>query len=403
VVLSSEPRAEVSTPPLDAGLLRLLFLTVFAAAGTIHYQSPLLAQFGREFGANPAAVGWVATLSFGGFVVGNLFLLPLGDRFEKRRLVLIELACLVGALLATASATTLPALAAGAFATGVCASLALHLMAIATELASPERRGRAVGTVLSGVYLGILFGRVAAGLVATHLGWRWIYVLAAVALLALFPALARRLPKLPAATGLSYGALMGSLLQLFRARPELRRASATQFLLGICYGGFWATLAQMLSALHGLGPTGAGLIGIPGAAGVLVARPAGQWADRRGSGPVVTVGIAAVTAAYLTLGFAGVTLVAVVLGAILLDCGLRSTLVANHALVSGNDAETRSRSITVFAVHIQGGNAAGGFVATTALAHAGWWGVVAAGTLASASALLLQLRANRRSGRAVRL
>ena len=392
---TASARAAPEHTRLTHGLMRLLTAFVFATAGTIHFQTPMLPEFGRTFAADAAQVGWVATLTFGGFLAGNLFLTPLGDSVDKRRLVLIQLACLIVALLAMATAPTLPVLAMAACATGVFASVSQHILPVVAEFAVPSERGRAVGTVLSGLFLGILLGRVGGGLVASSLGWRWTYVISAALLIAIAPAMIARMPSVPTKTQLTYGALLRSLAHLIRERTDLRRASAIQFLLGICYGGFWATFAQMLAALHGLGPATAGLIGIPGAAGILVARPAGRWMDRKGVGPVVTTGICLVLAAYLTFAFAVMTFAAVIIGAALLDCGLRAAMVANQALVTGADPNTRGRSNTVFAVHVWGGNATGAFVASAAWTDAGWLGVCASGAIASLVALVLYRRARK--------
>jgi len=374
-------------PRLTPGLMALLTATCFTTAGTVHFQTPMLPEFAREFGASPAAVGWVATCSFGGFLAGTLALAPLGDRFDKRRLIIGQLACLIAAMLAMGAAPNLPLLVAAAFCVGVCASTSQHILPFIAELSAPGERGRALGTVMSGLFLGILFGRVGGGFASAFLGWRWTYALSAALMLALAPALVARLPSAPPQTRLPYAALQRSLLGLVRGRADLRRASAVQFLLGICYGGFWATLAPMLAAVYGMGPAIAGLFGIPGASGVLVARPAGRWMDRFGARPVVTTGICLVLAAYLAFGFGLVTLAALVLGAILQDCGLRSAMVANQALVTTADPDTRSRSNTIFAIHVWGGNATGAFVASTAWTTAGWLGVSASGIVAALVAL----------------
>jgi predicted MFS family arabinose efflux permease len=387
------PGASARPPRLDGGLMALLTVACFATAGTIHFQTPMLPEFAREFDATAAEVGWVATLSFGGFLVGTLLLAPLGDSFDKRRLMLVQLACLIGALLAMAAAPTLPALAAAALLVGICATISQHAIPLVAELAAPEMRGRVLGTVMSGLFVGILFGRLGGGFVTAHLGWRWMYVISALMLVALAPALAARLPSVPPKTRHRYGTLLASLFRLVRDRADLRRASAVQFLIGICYGGFWATLAPMLAALHGLGPAAAGLFAIPGAAGVLVARPAGRWMDRRGAGPVVTTGICLVMAGYAAFGFGMLWVAAIVVGAILQDCGLRSAMVANQALVTTADPATRSRSNTVFAIHVWGGNATGAFVATMLWAYAGWLGVCAGGLVTSALALAVYRRA----------
>ena len=229
-----------------------------------------------------------------------------------------------------------------------------------------------------------------SGFLASLVGWRWTYVLYGALLAALLPVLFTRLPRATSRTQLAYRALMQSLVGMLRARVDLRRASATQFLLGICYGGFWATMAQMMETLHGLGPAYAGLIGIPGAAGVLIARSAGRWMDRSGVRPVVSAGAGLVITAFVVFGFSGLTIIAVIAGAALLDCGLRAAMVANQAYIIGLDPAARSRSNTVFAVHVWGGNATGAFVASTAWTHFGWLGVCACGVVAATCALAVQ-------------
>ena len=370
----------------------LLAVSVFAGAGTIHYQTPMLAAFAAEFHADAAAVGWVATLTFGGFLAGTFFLVPLGDRFDKRRLILIELAVLIVALLVMASAPTLPALVAASLFVGVSSGFAQLVIPLTAELAPPERRGRVMGALLACLFLGILFGRLAGGLIAQFLGWRWTYVAAAAMLLALAPALVLWLPSMPSKTQLGYFRLMRSLFHYLRDNATLRRASTIQFLLGISYGGFWATVAPMMLATHGFGPAQTGLLAIPGAAGILVSQPAGRWSDRHGAFPLVTAGVCLVLAAYVVLAFAPLWVAAVIAGAVLLDSGLRSAIVANQTLITAVAPEARSRFNTVFGAHIWGGNAVGAFLASTALAHSGWTAVCAIAVTASSIALLLQWR-----------
>ena len=370
----------------------LLAVSVFAGAGTIHYQTPMLAAFAAEFNADAAAVGWVATLTFGGFLAGTFFLVPLGDRFDKRRLILLELAVLIVALLVMAAAPTLPALAAASLFVGITAGFAQLVIPLTAELAPPEKRGRVMGTLLACLFLGILFGRLAGGLIAQFLGWRWTYVAAAAMLLALAPALALWLPSMPSKTKLSYARLIGSLFGYLRDNATLRRASTIQFLLGISYGGFWATVAPMMLALHGFGPAQTGLLAIPGAAGILMSQPAGRWSDRYGAFPIVTAGVCLVLAAYVVLAFAPLWIGAVIAGAVLLDSGLRSAMVANQTRITAVAPDARSRFNTVFGAHIWGGNAVGAFLASTALAHWGWTAVCAIAVSASCVALLLQWR-----------
>jgi predicted MFS family arabinose efflux permease len=377
---------------LDARLMVLLAVSVFAGAGTIHYQTPMLGAFAAEFQADAAAAGWVATLTFGGFLAGTIFIVPLGDRFDKRKVILAEFAVLIPALLAMAAAPSLPALALASFFVGVAAGFAQVVIPLAAELVPPEQRGRVMGAILACLFLGILFGRMAGGLVASTLGWRWTYVGATAMLLALLPALLLWLPSTSSKTQLGYAHLLRSLFEYLRDNATLRRACTIQFLLGISYGGFWATAAPMLAMFHGFGPAQTGLMGIPGAAGILIAQPAGKWLDRYGPFPVVTGGVTLVLAAYVVFGFAALWIVAAIAGAVLLDCGLRAALVANQTLITSVAPDARSRFNTVFGAHVWGGNATGAFLASTALADFGWIAVCAIAVSASSLALFIQWR-----------
>jgi len=390
---STHAATETQPPRLTRSLMALLAITVFTSASAMHFQTPMLERIRDEFGATPAAVGWIPTLSFAGFLAGTVFLIPLGDRYDKRTLILGKLAVLLLAVLAMALAPSLPVLWAASFVIGVSTSLSQHVVPIVADFADAKSRGGAVGTVLSGLFLGILFGRVVGGIVAATLGWRWMYVISLGMLLTIAVALIVRLPHAPARTTHRYPELMRSMVHLVVSSAALRRASITQFLLGIGYGGFWATIAPMMHAVHGLGPTATGLIGIPGASGILIARSAGRLMDRHGAGPVVAAGIALAMGAFVVFGFGALWVAALVLGAILLDCGLRAAMVANQTLVTSVDPSARSRLNTVFAAHIWGGNAVGAFIASTVFTHYGWWAVCAISFASAALAMALHRRA----------
>src|SRR5262249_33656692 len=183
----------------------------------------------------------------------------------------------------------------------------------------------------------------------------------------------------------------------------IRRAAAIQFLFGICYGGFWAVAAPMLAALHRVGPAGAGLIGIPGSAGILVARPAGRRAGPGGGAPgglagvasvvapVVLTGIYSMLAAWIVMGFGVWSIVPVVIGVILLDCGLRAAMVANQTLVNSAVPDSRARANTLFGFHVWSGNAVGAFLTSWTFAHFGWLAVCGVALIATVAALLVHL------------
>ena len=372
-------------------LIALLIGSAFVIAGGIHYQTPMLATIANEFQASPAAVGWIPTLSFGGMLVGIALLVPLGDRISKRWLIIGMISVLSMAQALMAVAPSIGVLAAASLLTGICASVGLVFISIVVEIAPPEHRGRTVGTQLMAMFTGILFARIAGGLIATHFGWRWSYVFSSGLHFTLVCALLAWLPHTRPTTQMAYGDLLGSIFTLFRKHGNVRRAVAIQFLLGICYGGFWAVVASMMATLHQVGPTAAGLLGIPGAAGILVARPAGRWMDRSGAAPVVTTGVCVMICAWLAFGVSAASIAFVVAGAVMLDCGLRTAMVANQTLVNTAVKDSRGRANTIFGMHVWCGNAVGAFLASTAFALYGWLAVCAIAMTASIGALLIHL------------
>jgi predicted MFS family arabinose efflux permease len=370
-------------------LIALLIASAFIVAGGIHYQTPMLAAMAAEFQADAAATGWIPACAFGGMVVGTFLLVPLGDRIDKRALVLSQILVLTLAQVLAAAAPSITVLAIANLVTGICSPLVQNFVAIVAEIAPAERRGRALGTQLTAMFSGILFARIVGGFIATHAGWRWSYVLSAVMLLAIAAVLWARLPSTRPTSRASYRDLLASTWRLLREHGGIRRASAIQFMFGICYGGFWAVAAPMLATLHRVGSTGAGLIGIPGSAGILAARPAGRWTDRVGLRPVVLVGICSMLAAWIAMGAGAWFLAGVVLGAILLDCGLRTAMVANQTLINSAVPDARSRANTLFGLHIWSGNATGAFLMSWTLASFGWLAVCGVAMAAALLALLI--------------
>jgi predicted MFS family arabinose efflux permease len=395
--LTSAP-SPIQAASTHGGLIALLAIAAFVIAGGIHYQSPMLVAIADEFAASAATAGWIPTLSFVGMLSGILLIVPLGDRFDKRRIILGQLAVLAAAQATMAIAPSIWVLAAGSFVTGICSSMAQLMIAIVADIAKPNERGRVVGTQLTALFVGILFARIVGGLIAEHCGWRFSYALSTAMHLALAPLLIARLPRTRTTTAASYRTLLWSVVRLLLDHRTVRRTVGIQFLLGTCYGGFWATVAPMLAAFHRLGPSDAGLIGIPGAAGILVARPAGRWMDRSGAVPVVATGVGCLFLAWVTLGFSVWSVAIVVAGAVLLDCGLRAAMVANQTLVNSAVPDSRARANTLFGAHVWAGNACGAMAASSAFAHFGWVAVCAICLSTSGAALAIHLYAARSAG-----
>ncbi len=352
---------------------------------------PMLAMIAADLHADAAAIGWIPTLSFGGMLLGAIFLVPLGDRVDKHRLVMYKIVILTLAQATMIVAPNVTVLALASLVSGICSSLSQSFISITAEMADPNHRGRALGTQLTAMFTGLMFARLVGGIIATHWGWRYTYVFSTGLLLCITPVLWSHLPHTRPTTRQPYWALIGSLWTLFRVQGGIRRAAAIQFLFGICYGGFWAVASPMLLLIHGVGAATAGLMGIPGAAGISVTRFAGRWTDRVGLKPVVFTGIVSMLAAWVVMAFGIWSIIALVLGAILLDCGLRISMVANQTLVNSAVPLARSRANTIFGAHVWCGNAVGAFLTSLAFAQWGWLAVCMVAMSAIVMAMLIHL------------
>jgi predicted MFS family arabinose efflux permease len=362
----------------------LSFLGLACAVGvsTMYYNQPLLLEMGRTYGATAGRTGFVAVATQIGYAVGLLLFVPLGDVLERRGLMMRMYAAVAIALLFVAIAPSLQLLIAGSVLIGMFASVTHVALPIAPDLVSHEQRGGAIGTVMTGLLLGILLARTFSGWVSGIHGWRWVFVVAAVMNAAFVPLIKRVMPKLPPKQKLRYSEAMKSLWTLFRTQPLLRESSIIGALVFASFSCFWTTLAFLLNSHYGLGAGVAGTFGVVGAAGAMVAPLAGRLADKHGSRWVVSVGIALLAASYLLLWAEEAAhrstafhLAALVVGVVVLDMGAQMTQVANQTRIFGLVPSARSRLNTVYMTVYFSGAPAGSALATVAWVHWRWNGV----------------------------
>ncbi|HEX7747901.1 MAG TPA: MFS transporter, partial [Bordetella sp.] len=209
-------------------MVLLLALGTGLGAASIYYSQPLLGILGTDLHASDQALGWIPTLTQLGYAFGILFLAPLGDRHDRRRVILVKALLLAAALFASSLASSLALMLVASFVLGVVATVAQDIVPAAATLAPPARRGHVVGSVMTGLLLGILLSRVASGFIAEYLGWRAMFGIAAVAVLVMAAAMQRKLPRFKPTAHMSYGRLLASLLTLWRQYPALRRATLAQ-------------------------------------------------------------------------------------------------------------------------------------------------------------------------------
>jgi predicted MFS family arabinose efflux permease len=399
-------RTAAPMTPLHPNQARLSTpLTFLLAGGTgltvaaLYYSQPTLGVLAGDLHASSRAVGWIPTLTQLGYALGLLLLAPLGDRYDRRNIIVIKALILAAALLLTGFAPTLGVLLGASLLVGLFATVAQDIVPAAATLAPPEGRGKAVGTVMTGLLMGILLSRVVSGFVAEHWGWRSVFVAASVSVVALAVVMARGLPRFAPTSQVSYPALLQSLVALWLQYPKLRMAALAQGLLAVGFSAFWSTLAVMLhGAPFHLGSAVAGSFGLAGAVGALAAPFAGRMADRRGAEWVTRVA-ALITVASFAIMFAmpllspAAQLVLLAIATVGFDLGVQASLIAHQTIVFGIAPESRSRLNALLMTSVFIGMATGGALGAQALAAWGWSGVVAVAIVATAGALAVRIRA----------
>lgn len=389
---ATAPDRSAQAAGIPFALLLLLAIGAGLSAACLYYSQPMLGELGAQFNVSPSAIGLVPTLTTLGYALGILFFAPLGDRYDRCRIILGKAVALCAALLLAATAQSLLVLLLASLAIGLAATLAQDIVPAAASLAAPAQRGKMVGTVMTGLLLGILLSRVISGLWAEHLGWRSMFVAAAVSIALLGLVLWRRLPAFAPTTSLGYGALLASLLHLWRLHPTLRRATVAQGLLSLSFSAFWSTLAVMLhSAPFHLGSSAAGAFGLAGAAGALAAPLAGRLADRKGPELVTRLGAVLVAIAFAAMAVGGSQLWLIALGAVLFDLGIQAALIAHQSIIYGIDPAARSRLNAVLFVGMFSGMSGGAWLGSVVLAQAGWRGVCVLAMLAALGGLAVRL------------
>ncbi|WP_315985102.1 MFS transporter [Hymenobacter sp. BT188] len=383
--------------PLTSGLVWLMAITCGLVVANIYYNQPLLVEIGRTFQVSDSRVSWVATITQVGYTLGLLFAVPLGDKVERKGLILLLLLCAAACLAGAALAPSCVVLVAASLLIGIFSAVPQLLVPMAASLATDAERGKVVGKIMSGLLIGILLSRTLSGYVGAHFGWRTMFGGGALMMLVLVAILALRLPRNQPSFKGTYGSLMKSLLTLTRDLPTLRRSS----LVGACmFGGltvFWTTLVFFLEgAPYFYKSDVVGFFGVIGACGALAAPLAGKLADERGSDYALSMGILLALGAYLLLGLTGVYLVGLILGVIILDVGQQVTHISNQSRIFSLIPEARSRLNTVYMTSSFIGGSLGSLAGGFAWAHWQWPGVCATGLVFVIAAFLI----NRFYGRA---
>ncbi|CZW95343.1 MFS transporter [Enterobacter hormaechei subsp. hoffmannii] len=382
-----------TTQGLSPALILLMSVATGLAVASNYYAQPLLDTIARAFDLSASSAGFIVTAAQLGYAAGLLFLVPLGDMFERRMLIVSMTLLAAGGMLITASSQSLTMMIIGTALTGLFSVVAQILVPLAATLASPEKRGKVVGTIMSGLLLGILLARTVAGLLATLGGWRTVYWVASVLMVIMALALWRGLPKVKQENHLNYPQLLASVFSLFTRNKLLRTRAVLGCLTFANFSILWTSMAFLLAAPPFNYSEGViGLFGLAGAAGALGARPAGGLADKGKSHMTTSAGLVLLLLSWGAIWYGHVSVLALIVGILVLDLTVQGVHITNQTVIYRVKPDARNRLTAGYMTSYFIGGAAGSLISASAWQHAGWTGVCAIGAIVAAINLLVWWR-----------
>ncbi|MDB5502561.1 MAG: putative major facilitator superfamily drug efflux transporter [Tardiphaga sp.] len=374
--LESPEDPETAAARMSSWLTVLLAIASGVIAANVYYVQPLAGPISQSLGLSPQAAGLIVTMTQLGYGAGLLLVVPLGDLFENRRLVLSMISLAALALIAAAMSTNAASFLASALLIGVGSVAVQVLVPYAAHLSPDALRGRAVGNVMSGLMVGIMLARPAASFITHALSWQAVFEISAALMVGLGIALRLMLPRRRPAAGQGYGALLHSMGRLARDTPVLQRRALYHSCLFAAFSLFWTTVPLLLADRFGLSQNGIAWFALAGVGGAIAAPLAGRAADRGWSDIATRLAMLAVAVSVL-LGWFGssgsaASLITLVVAAIVLDFGVIAHFAVGQRAIFSLGAEIRGRLNGLYMATFFTAGAFGSALGGWTYAHGGW-------------------------------
>ena len=335
---------------LTAGITTLFSLTCALAVANVYSAQPLLDSMAVSLKVAPGMIGGVITATQLGYAIGLLFLVPLGDWLNRKYVVMTQLLLSAAALVVAGLSPNIATLLGAMLIVGLMAVVVQLMVAWVAILATPQKRGQAVGTLTSGIVSGILLSRFISGAIADIAGWRAVYLTAACMMLLMAGVVWKVMPspsKQSQPQKSTYLSLLKSVFQLYITEPQLRKRGILALLIFAAFSMLWTTMVMPLTALS-LSHTQAGMFGLAGLAGVLAASRAGKWADQGWAQRTTGLALALLALSWLPIAYVETSLLWLLVGVIALDFAVQAVHVSNQSLIIAARPAAASRLVGAY-------------------------------------------------------
>lgn len=375
---------------LPASILWTLAIVAGISVANLYYNQPLLNMIRQELGVSEFKTNLIAMITQIGYALGLLFIVPLGDLYQRKKIIITNFAVLIISLLAIALAPNIHIILIASLFTGICSVMPQIFIPIASEFSRPENKGRNVGIVVSGLLTGILASRVVSGFIGELFGWREMYHIAAAMMLICGIIVIRVLPDIkPTFTG-KYSELMKSLYSLLKEYPQLRIYSVRAALSFGSFLAMWSCLAfKMGQAPFYASSNIIGMLGLCGIAGALSASLVGKYVKQVGVRRFNFIGCGLILLAWGLLFTGENTYFGIVAGIIIIDIGMQCIQLSNQTSLFELCPSASNRVNTIFMTTYFIGGSMGTFLAGTFWQAFGWHGVIFIGAMLTSCSLLI--------------
>jgi predicted MFS family arabinose efflux permease len=351
----------------------------------IYYNQPILKDIAHNFNVTESRAGIISVLAQAGYGAGLFFLTPLGDKINRKTLILALMGTLVAVLIGTTFVQNFFWLCIFSLLIGLCSVAAQVILPMAASM-DKVNRGRTVGIIFTGILIGILAARVFSGLIAGWFNWRYVYGISAGMVTASAALIYVSLPNAKPGFEGHYGQLLASTLLQLKRFPLLRK---TALLGGLVFGlfcSFWTTLTFHLSGEpFNYKSDVIGLFGILAIGGALLAPLFGRLADKGSPARSQVFSVILVLAGVLLVKFYPLSVIAFVIAVLLIDVGVQATQVTNVATIYTLDETAHSRINTAYMTSYFIGGSVGTFIGIQCWQQGGWqmvtWQMLLWGTL----------------------
>lgn len=377
---------------LPASILWTLAIVAGISVANLYYNQPLLNMIRHELGVSEFKTNLIAMVTQIGYAIGLLFIVPLGDLYQRKKIILTNFILLIFSLLTIALAQNINLILIASFVTGVCSMIPQIFIPIASQFSRPENKGRNVGIVISGLLTGILASRVVSGFIGELFGWREMYFIAAGMMLVCAIIVLKVLPDIQPNFKGKYSDLMKSLLTLLKEFPQLGIYSVRAALNFGSFLAMWSCLAfKMGQAPFFANSNVIGLLGLCGIAGALTASFVGKYVKRVGVRRFNFIGCGLILLAWLLL-FTGENIyIGIIAGIIIIDIGMQCIQLSNQTSVFYLCPQASNRINTIFMTTYFIGGSLGTFLAGTFWHWYGWHGVILIGAILTGTSLLITI------------